>query len=96
MSEEIYSLLSIACIIIFIVLFAISLGPVPFIYTAECFRQNERDSAMAVCIFANWSSALLVTLVFPIVQGILQQNVFVVFIATVLVGFIIVVFKVHT
>lgn len=46
---RIFSYLSIVCIAIFIVCFAIGLGPIPFIYVTEVFRQNARGSALALC-----------------------------------------------
>ena len=61
----VFSYLSIACILIFICFFAVGLGPVAFIYTAECFRNNARSAAMSVSIAINWTSSLLLTLFFP-------------------------------
>jgi hypothetical protein len=32
------------------------LGPIPFIYCAEVFRQDARSTAMAIGMLANWTS----------------------------------------
>lgn len=91
---QIFAYLSIVCIIIFIVLFAVGLGPIPFIYVAECFRQNSRSAAMAICILTNWSASLLLTLAFPFVQSALKEYVFCVFLVIVLCSLVFTIFKV--
>jgi hypothetical protein len=68
---------------LFIVCFAIGLGPIPFIYTAECFRQNARSSAMALSSFTNWSAGLLLTLIFPFLLNLIGPYVFVIFAAVI-------------
>ena len=92
--SDVASYLSIACIIIFIVCYAVGLGPIPFIYTAECFKQSERGPAVALCIFANWSSGLVLALAFPPLHALLHQFVFVVFMGIVAIGLVILTFKV--
>jgi uncharacterized protein YacL len=64
---------------LFVVSFAIGLGPIPFIYTAECFRQNTRSSAMALSTLFNWTAGLVLTLLFPFMLQLVQQYVFVIF-----------------
>ena len=71
--------MSIICIMLFVISFAIGLGPIPFIYIAECFRHNARSSAMALSTLFNWSAGLALTLIFPIMQSIIQQYVFLIF-----------------
>jgi hypothetical protein len=90
----VFANLSIACIVIFIICFAVGLGPIPFIYTAECFRQHERSSAMAVCVTTNWLSALLLTLLFPLLETMLKKFVFIVFLIIVVLGVITIIIKV--
>jgi uncharacterized protein YacL len=75
----ILSYMSIVCIMLFVVSFAIGLGPIPFIYTAECFRQNTRSSAMALSTLFNWTAGLVLTLLFPFMLQLVQQYVFVIF-----------------
>lgn len=79
-----YSYMSIVCIVVFIMCFAVGLGPIPFIYVAECFRQDARGAALAICMFANWVANLLLTLTFEYLAKVLNDYVFIVF--TVIVG----------
>lgn len=81
----VYSYLSIICIVVFIMCFAVGLGPIPFIYVAECFRQDARGAALAVCMLANWLANLFLTLSFEYLAMLLTNYVFLVF--TVIVGF---------
>ncbi|CAF0955119.1 unnamed protein product, partial [Brachionus calyciflorus] len=93
-NNVILSYLSIVCILIFIVCFAVGLGPIPFIYAAECFRQNARSSAMALCSLINWTSSFLLTLTFPFLQQLIQQYVFLIFTGIITISFLIILKKV--
>ena len=86
--------LSIACIVIFIACFAFGLGPIPFIYTAECFKQSERRSAVALCMFVNWCLFLVLALTLPFVQELLQENVFIFFWFALVISMVLLFFKV--
>jgi MFS family permease len=59
--------------------FAVGMGPIPFIYTAEVFPQNARAAAMSIAVLANWISNLLVALCFPMLQSAINQYVFCIF-----------------
>lgn len=85
----IFSYLSIVCIIVFIMCFAVGLGPIPFLYVAECFRQDARSAALAICMFTNWVANLVLTLTFPYLAQLLANYVFLVF--TVIVGIAVIV-----
>lgn len=52
---------------------------------AECFRQDARSTALAVCMLVNWFANTILTLTFPYLANLLKNNVFIVF--TVIVGF---------
>jgi hypothetical protein len=82
-SGVIYSYMSIVCIIVFIMSFAVGLGPIPFIYVAECFRQDARSAALAICMFVNWVANLALTIAFPYMATLLKNYVFLVFTAIV-------------
>ena len=81
----VFSYLSVVCIIVFIMCFAVGLGPIPFLYVAECFKQDARGAALSVCMVANWVANLFLTLTFEYMAMYLKNYVFVVF--TVIVGF---------
>lgn len=89
-SSVYYSYLSIVCIIAFIMSFAIGLGPIPFIYVAECFKQNARSAAFAVCMFTNWMANLILTLSFEYMAKLLGDYVFLVFALIVLIAVIVI------
>ena len=76
--------MSIVCIIFFIVCYTIGLGPIPFIYVAECFKPNAKSAGLAVCILVNWFANLLVAISFEYLARLLNDYVFLVF--TVIVG----------
>ncbi|RNA44260.1 Solute carrier family facilitated glucose transporter member 5 [Brachionus plicatilis] len=91
---KIFSYLSIVCVIIFIICFAIGLGPIPFVYVTECFRQDARGAALAVCMFTNWVANLFLTLFFPSLALLLKNYVFLIFAAIVLISVVIIIVKV--
>lgn len=89
-----FSYLAVFCIVIFIVCFAIGLGPIPYIFVAESFTQNSRSSAMSICTFNNWFWNLILILLFPILLKLLSGYVFVVFNAIVIATVIFVAFSI--
>lgn len=74
-----FSYLGIVCILLFIVCFAVGLGPIPFLFVAECFEPHTKSAAMAICIFVNWASNLLLVLAFPYLNTLMGPFVFLVF-----------------
>lgn len=93
-TNQLLSYLSIVCIMLFVMSFAIGLGPIPFIYTAECFRQNARSSAMALSTLMNWSAGLVLTLIFPFMLAVIQQYVFCVFAGVIAFAIVVILTKV--
>jgi hypothetical protein len=89
-----FPLLSIACILLFIMCFALSLGPIPFLYAAEVFPQNARNSAISLCLLMNMLATLALTLGFPPLHQLLDQYVFLVFSGFMIVALFIIVVKV--
>lgn len=90
----IYSYLSIAAIIVFICCFAVGLGPIPFIYATEVFRQEARGAALAVCMTLNWISNLILSLSFEYLAKYLENYVFLVFLVIVTVSVVVIIKKV--
>lgn len=56
-----------AGILLFIAFFAVSLGPLPWLYMAELFPVRQRSRGMALASVANWSSNFAVVFLFPVV-----------------------------
>ncbi|XP_019637728.1 PREDICTED: solute carrier family 2, facilitated glucose transporter member 5-like [Branchiostoma belcheri] len=71
--------LSIVFVILYIIAFAIGLGPIPFIITTEMFRQGARPAAMMLVGSTNWISNFIVGLLFPLAQDKIGAFVFLFF-----------------
>lgn len=70
---------SIACVIGFIIGFAIGPGPVAWILTTEMFQQTARPAAFTIGCVLNWTSNFLLALIFPFMQRAMRQYVFIFF-----------------
>ncbi|KAL7672627.1 hypothetical protein ACOME3_007511 [Neoechinorhynchus agilis] len=66
-------------IVLFIVAFAIGLGPIPFIYACEVFRPEARDAALSLGMCINYFFNILLCLFFPAINAFLRGYVFVIF-----------------
>jgi SP family arabinose:H+ symporter-like MFS transporter len=60
--------LMLSCIILFILFFAFSLGPLKFVISTEIFPTHIRGTALSVCIMTMWVSDWFVNLLFPIMR----------------------------
>lgn len=81
-----FSYISIACVIGFIVGFAVGPGPLAWVLTAELFTQSSRPIASAISVGLNWSANFAVGISFPFMQKFMQSYVFLFFFAVCLVG----------
>jgi len=73
--------LSIACIVGYIVGFAVGPGPIPWIVTAEFFTQAARPAATMVSCVVNWMCNFIIGISFPSVATATGPYVFLVFMA---------------
>lgn len=60
--------LMLGAIILFLLFFALSLGPLKFVISTEIFPTHIRGTAVSVCIMTMWVSDWLVNLLFPIMR----------------------------
>ncbi|XP_073969045.1 facilitated trehalose transporter Tret1-like isoform X2 [Rhodnius prolixus] len=60
--------LPIACLSVFIIVFSIGYGPIPWMLIAEIFSPAIKGPASSIACLFNWVCAFLVTLLFPIVK----------------------------
>ena len=60
--------LMLACIMLFILFFAFSLGPLKFVISTEIFPTHIRGTALSVCIMTMWLPDWIVNLLFPILR----------------------------
>jgi SP family facilitated glucose transporter-like MFS transporter 1 len=70
---------TVACVIIYVIAFAVGLGPIPMMIGAELFRQGPRPKAMAVASVVNWVGTFIIALSFASVAKATGEYVFVIF-----------------
>ncbi|CAG8754075.1 28503_t:CDS:2 [Gigaspora margarita] len=83
-----YGFLSAISIIGFVAAFAIGLGPIPFLIIPEIFDTKATATAASLGLTLNWSANFLVALLFPIVNEIIEGNIFFIFALYLLIAFI--------
>ena len=92
--NSVYNYMSISCILMFVMFFTIGLGPTPFIHSVEGLKSSERGTALTVCTIANWISALVITIAFPIVSLFLEERTYLVLVFFAVILLLVVIFKV--
>lgn len=60
---------SLACISVFIVAFALSLGPIPYVLMSELFPMRVRSLGMGVAAATAWGVNAAVSLAFPVIEA---------------------------
>ena len=73
----------------FVAFFALGPGSIPWMAASEMFTQNVRGPATSVCVFVNWLGNLIVGLVFPRLQLLINNYSFVPFLIITAVLFVI-------
>lgn len=86
-------ILTVVLILIFVVCFAIGLGPIPFLYGTEVCRPEARDSVQSIGLVSNYLGNILLSLFFPALNSILGGYVFLIFLVLVLLNVIFFWFK---
>jgi hypothetical protein len=77
-------LITVIFILIFIVCFAVGLGPIPYLYGTEVCRPEARDGVQSLGLVANYLGNILLSLFFPALNSILGGYVFLIFLVVVL------------
>ncbi|XP_059614809.1 solute carrier family 2, facilitated glucose transporter member 1 isoform X2 [Phlebotomus argentipes] len=72
----------ITCVLLYILLFAIGLGPIPFFLGSELCGVSHRAAIMALGSLANWAGNFVVGISFPILQTLWGAWVFLPFVVT--------------
>ncbi|KIW26382.1 uncharacterized protein PV07_09481 [Cladophialophora immunda] len=72
--------LTIAAIGLFVASFGIGLGPIPFILASELVGPEAVGAVSSWALAANWLSTFLVAMFFPILNKILESNVWWIFV----------------
>lgn len=60
--------LMLGCMMLFLLFFAFSLGPLKFVISTEIFPTHIRGTAVSVCIMTMWVSDWIVNLLFPVLR----------------------------
>jgi sugar porter (SP) family MFS transporter len=68
--------LTVACMGLFIVCFAFSMGPIVWLLIAEIFPNRARSRAAAAATAANWMANFAVSLTFPVLRAALGPSLF--------------------
>lgn len=86
--------ISIVCVLLYVVAFAIGLGPIPLMVGSELFRQDARSKAMAAGSIVNLLGTFVIGLGFEPVQKVLRYYTFIIFIGCLFFSFFFIYFLV--
>ncbi|XP_013412015.1 solute carrier family 2, facilitated glucose transporter member 1 [Lingula anatina] len=71
--------ISIIFVLVYVIGFALGLGPIPQFVVAELFRQEPRAAVIGLAQFVNWTCNFILALTFPFLQEGLQEYTFLLF-----------------
>ncbi|CAM0142699.1 Bifunctional purine biosynthesis protein PurH [Umbelopsis sp. WA50703] len=71
--------LQVVCIMLFVCCFAVGLGVIPFIYTAEVYPTYAVGAATSMALVVNWFFNFIIGLIYPTLQAALGGYVFLIF-----------------
>ncbi|CAO3618852.1 unnamed protein product [Cunninghamella blakesleeana] len=71
--------LQVVCVLLFVASFAIGLGIIPFIYTAEVYPTYAVGGASSAALTVNWLCNFIIGLIFPTLQSAIGPYVFLIF-----------------
>ncbi|KAI3384742.1 hypothetical protein SNEBB_009025 [Seison nebaliae] len=91
--NAVYGWISIILIVLYVVCFAVGLGPVPFLYMSEIFSAEARSATSSICVTANYICNALLTFAFPSIQSKIGAYVFIIFMVICAIGFVVLYFK---
>uniref|UniRef100_A0A671XE40 Solute carrier family 2 member 3a n=1 Tax=Sparus aurata TaxID=8175 RepID=A0A671XE40_SPAAU len=82
------SYVAITAVMLFVAMFELGPGPIPWFIVAELFSQGPRPAAMAVAGCCNWTANFLVGMSFPKLEELCGPWVFLIFMAFLILFFI--------
>lgn len=87
--QNIQGFIMLASIMLFLLFFAFSLGPLKFVISSEIFPTAIRGTALSICIMTMWVADWLVNLLFPVMRDGLGISItFVIFAGFCLVSYL--------
>ncbi|XP_070560405.1 solute carrier family 2, facilitated glucose transporter member 1-like [Ptychodera flava] len=78
-TQDAWDYISLICVYLYIVCFAIGPGPIPNVLIPEIWSQGPRPSAMSVSVQVNWWCNFVVGITFPYIQASIGAYTFLVF-----------------
>lgn len=78
--SEALAYVCIVLVYVYIILFAVGAGPIPWILGSELFATAARPMGLSIAVPINWLFQFLVTLLFPPLRNIMGPWVFIIFI----------------
>ncbi|KAI8144849.1 general substrate transporter [Fennellomyces sp. T-0311] len=73
------SALQVVCVMLFVSSFAVGLGTIPFLITAEVYPTYAVGAASSAALVVNWLCNFIIGLIFPALQSACQEYVFLIF-----------------
>ncbi|ORX90475.1 monosaccharide transporter [Basidiobolus meristosporus CBS 931.73] len=80
--------LTVAAIMIFVVFFAIGLGPIPALIISEMMPTNAVSLTSSLALTLNWISSFVIGLIFPTLSKAMHGYVFLIFASCCAIGFV--------
>ncbi|XP_046369787.2 solute carrier family 2, facilitated glucose transporter member 1-like [Haliotis rufescens] len=79
-SHSTFAMICIVLMHLYIVGFALGLGPIPFTIVAEIFRQESRAAAMSLSVACNWICNFILMWTFPFLRDGLEAYTYLLFV----------------
>ncbi|KAI9314302.1 general substrate transporter [Dichotomocladium elegans] len=83
------SALQVVCVMLFVSSFAVGLGTIPFLITAEVYPTYAVGAASSSALVVNWLCNFIIGLIFPTLQAACHEYVFLIFVG---IAFVVTVF----
>jgi MFS family permease len=81
------------CVVVYIIVFAVGMGPIPWLILTEIFTVEIRGAAMSISIATNWITNAVISLLFlQLVQWMTISGVFFMFAGISVLGFLFIFF----
>lgn len=71
--------LQVVCVMLFVSSFAVGLGTIPFLITAEVYPTYAVGAASSSALVVNWLCNFIIGLIFPTLQSAMHEYVFLIF-----------------
>jgi sugar porter (SP) family MFS transporter len=79
LSPAILNVISVVALVVFVIGFSFSLGPIPWLMIAELYPSDARATMASIIVTINWGSQFIVTVTFPTMLEYLKNYTFLVY-----------------